>query len=152
MTVLEEAQELGVLIRDPDDRHRLIERAGQQCLGLLSRDDALGTWNRIAVRIDLRMTEHLVDPFDEPFRHDVLELLGLLVHLGPAHAHHLDQEELDEPVAAQHHGREPFARCRESHPAIRLVKDEARFGEGLDHGRRRPRGHVHGGSQLTHRN
>ena len=29
---------------------------------------------------------------------DVLELFSLLMHLGPAHAHHLNQKQLDEAV------------------------------------------------------
>ena len=44
----------------------------------------------------------------------MLELFGLVVHLGPAHAHHLDEKQLHEPMAPQHEPRELFARRRVS--------------------------------------
>ena len=53
------------------------------------------------------MAEHLVHSLDQPVRDDVLEVLGVVVHLVPAHAHHLDQEQLHQAVAAQHGRRQP---------------------------------------------
>ena len=41
-------------------------------------DRAVRVGDRIAVRIDLRPSEHVVHPLDQALRHDVLELLGLL--------------------------------------------------------------------------
>ena len=40
--------------------------------------------DRVAVRVDLRPAEHLVDAIDQPLADHVLELLGLVVHLVPA--------------------------------------------------------------------
>ena len=44
------------------------------------------------MRIVRRVSEHLIDPFDEPFGDDMLQLLGIVVNFGPAHAEHLDEE------------------------------------------------------------
>ena len=55
-------------------------------------------------------SQHLVDPFDQALRDHVLELLGFVVDLRPAHAHDLDQERLDETMASEYEGRELLAR------------------------------------------
>ena len=60
-----------------------------------------GGRNRVAVRIDTRPAEHLVHEFDQALRHRVLEALGLGVDLAPAHAHDLNQKQLDQAVTAQ---------------------------------------------------
>ena len=59
-----------------------------------------------------RPAEHLVDPFDEPLRYDMLELLGVVVHLVPSESHYSDEEELDQPVTPEDQGGELFARGR----------------------------------------
>ena len=63
------------------------------------------------MRIVRRASEHLVDPLDQPFRNDVLELFGFVVDFVPAHAHHLHEEQLHEPMAAEHQPGELFAGC-----------------------------------------
>ena len=75
-----------------------VQRTGQQALRVLRLDDPLGVGNRIAVRVDLGTPEHLVHPIDQPLRHDVLELLGLVVDFVPAVPHDLHEEQLDEAV------------------------------------------------------
>ena len=72
-----------------------------------SRNVPSGPGIGIAVRIGFGMAEHLVHPLDQPVGDDVLEVLGVVVHLVPAHAHHLDQEQFDQAVAAQHRRRQP---------------------------------------------
>ncbi len=67
---------------------------------------SLGRRNRIAVRIVCRMAQHFVDPLDQPLGDDVLQLLGVVVHLVPAHAHHLHEKEFDEPVTPQDEARQ----------------------------------------------
>ena len=98
-----------------------------------------------------RTAQHLVDPLDETFRHDVLELFGLVVHFRPAHAHHLDEEQLDEAMPTQDAARELFAAGRQTHPAVGLVLGESRFREGLHHRGRRARRHPERGGDLSHR-
>ena len=93
--------------------------------------------NRIAVRIVRRAAEHLVDPLDQPLGDDVLELLGLVVHLGPAHAHHLHEKQLDEAMAAQHEAGQLLAGRGQPHAAVRLVLGQPRFRQRLHHRRRR---------------
>ncbi len=94
--------------------------------------------------------EHLVDAFDQAVRHRVLEVFGLVVHLGPAHPHHLHQEELDQAVAPQDARRELFAGRGQADAGVRLVTDEARFRQRLDHRRGRPGHDAQRGRQLAH--
>ena len=107
---LDEAQERRVLIGDARHRDRRVERAGQQRLERAMRELAVGGRNRIAVRIELGPAEHLVDALDQPIRHDVLHLLGVVVDLVPVHAHDLDEEQLDQAMAAQARARRVFRR------------------------------------------
>ena len=74
------------------------------------------------MRIDRRTSEHLVDPVDQPIRDGMLEVLGFVVHFGPAHAHHLHQEQLDQAVPAQHQRRELLAGRRQPDAGVGLVR------------------------------
>jgi len=47
------------------------------------------------VRVDRGPSEHLVHPVDQAVGYGMLEHLGLFMHLGPVHAHDLDQKLLD---------------------------------------------------------
>jgi CelD/BcsL family acetyltransferase involved in cellulose biosynthesis len=85
------------------------------------RNRAVGVGNRIAMWIVGGPAEHLVDPLDQALRDDVLELFGLVVDLVPPHAHHLDEERLDQPMPPQHEPRELLARAGEPDTAVRLV-------------------------------
>ena len=103
------------------------------------------------MRIDRRPAEHLVDAVDQPVGHGVLEVLGFVVHFGPAHAHHLDQEQLDQPVPPQDQRGELLARPGQPDAGIGLVAHQPRLRERLDH-RRRGAGHdAQRGRQLAHR-
>ena len=97
------------------------------------------------------MAEHRVDALDQPIGHGVLELFGLVVDFVPAHAHDLDEEQLDEPVPAQHGGGELLAGRRQPDAGVRLVEGEAGFGQRLDHRRRRARHDAERRRQLAHR-
>ena len=89
-----------------------VERAGQQRLRLLRLHQPFGVGNRIAVRIGLGPSEHLVHAIDQPIGHDVLELLGLVVHLVPRVAHDPHEKQLDQAMTAQHERRELLSRRR----------------------------------------
>ena len=95
--------------------------------------------------------EHLVDALDQPVGDGVLEVLGLVVDFGPAHPHHLHQEELDQPVPAQHPRRELLAGRGQPDARIGLVADETRLGQGLHHRRGGARDDAQGRGQLAHR-
>ena len=77
------------------------------------------------MRIVRGAAEHAIDPFDQPVRHHVLELLGFLVNLVPAHAQNLHEEQLHEPMAAQHQRGELLAGRGQTDAAVRLVLGEA---------------------------
>ena len=102
--------------------------------------------------IDRRASQHRVDPIDQSIRCGVFETLGLVVHVGPAHAKYLDQEQLDETVAPEHERGKFPSRRAQANPSIGLVVDQARFGERLDHGCRRARNDTKRRRQLPHRN
>jgi ABC-type nitrate/sulfonate/bicarbonate transport system ATPase subunit len=59
------------------DAKRRRERAGEKRVEVACRDGALRIRNRVAMRIVRRPSQHLVDPVNQAFGDDVLELLGL---------------------------------------------------------------------------
>ena len=70
----------------------------------------------------------------------VLEHLGLRVHAVPGHSQDLGQEELDQPVVADHLEGDPLALRRQARAVIRLVLDHPLVRQALEHrGRRRRR-------------
>ena len=71
-------------------------------------EDTVGIGDRIAVGIDRGAPQHFIDPFDQPIRHRVFEMLGVFVHVRPAHAHHFHEEEFDQPMPPHDQRREPF--------------------------------------------
>ena len=146
-----ELEELAILIADARDGHGRIQRARQQAVVVGHRHGALRAGYGIAVRIDRGTPQHLVDPIDEPIRDRVLQVLGLVVHFGPAHTHHLHQEQLDQAVAAQDERRELLAGRRQPHPDVRLVTGQPCVSQRLDHRRRRPGDHADRRGELAHR-
>ena len=63
----------------------------------------------------------------------MLEHLGLGVHLVPGHAEALDEEQLDEPVVADHLERHAPTALGEPHAAVALVLHEPERGELAQH-------------------
>ena len=55
----------------------------------------------VAVRAGGRVAEQVVDAIGDPFGQRVLQVMRLLIGLGPAQAHHLGQQPLAEGVAAK---------------------------------------------------
>jgi len=88
----QEMEEIGILIGHARDHHRGVERTGQQVVVLMWRNRPFRSWNRITVRIDRRVAQHLVNSFDEPVGRRMLESLGFVVHVCPPHAQDLYEE------------------------------------------------------------
>ncbi len=130
---LDEAQELGILIADALDRHRGVKRAGEERVVARPADRAVRVRNRIAVRIDRRPPEHFVDPVDQPIRHGMLQVLRLVVDLGPAHSHDPHEKQFDQAVPAQDQRGELFARSRQPDAGVGLVTHQPRLGQRLHH-------------------
>ena len=131
----EEAEHLGLGVRDPDEGRRLagleLRERRRRCLGELQ----LAARDRVAVRVDRRVAELRGDQLLELLRERVLEHLGLGVHLVPGHAEALDEEQLDEPVVADHLERDAPAALGEADAAVALVLDEAEGRELAQHPR-----------------
>ena len=151
IVILDKPEEPLVLIDDPCDRDTRADGAGEQRLRLLRLHDTFRIWNRIAVRVDLRMSEHVVHAFDEPIGHDMLEQLRLFVHFVPAQAHDLHEKQFHETMTPQDERGETSASARERDTGVRLVVHQARFGERFDHRCRRARGDAERGRELPHR-
>ena len=114
---LHEPEEFAVLIGHAADGDRDVPSGHVSSVSYCGPADAALVGNRIAVRVGCGPAEHLVDPFDEPIGHGVLEVLGLVVHLRPAHPHHLHEEQLDQPMAPHHQRRKPVAAAVSRTPA-----------------------------------
>ena len=80
----------------------------------------------------------------------MLQPLGLVVHLGPVHPEHLHEELLDQTMTPEHQRGQPLAGRGEPHAHVRLVPDQTRLRQRLDHRRRRPRDDAQGGGDLAH--
>ncbi len=119
-----EEQERTVLVGHATDGYTGVNRAGQQRVVLPTVERAVGVGDGIPVRVELRASQHLVDPVDEPFRNRVLEMLRFVMHLRPAHAHHFHEEELDQPVPAQDHGGQLLPGRGQPDPRVGLVFHE----------------------------
>ena len=128
-------QQLGRAVRDARDARR---RAGVAVRERYRRDvddRAVAGRDRIAVRIVRRLAELRRDALLEALGDVVLEAFGLGVHLVPRHAEVLDQEQLQQPVVAQHLERGSRAARRQHDAVVRLVLDQAQRVELLDHAR-----------------
>ncbi len=97
----------------------------------------LGAGDRVAVRIDRRVAERLGDQLLELLGDDVLEHLGLGVDAIPRHAQRLGEEQLEQPVVADHLERDLAAVVGETHAAIGQVLDQPELAEALEHRRDR---------------
>ena len=102
--LLEERQQPRVLLRllgDSQDRHRAAaRRIGQRNAGRALRRVAVAR-DRVAVRAGRRAAEQLVDAVGDPVAERVLEVMSLLIGLGPAEADHLGQQPLGQRVASE---------------------------------------------------
>ena len=150
VVMFDEAEKVLVLIDHARDGERRVHRTREQRLRLLRLDQPFGVGNRIAVGIGLGPAEHGVHAIDETVADRVLELLRLVVDFVPRVTHHLDQEELDQTVAAGHECGKLLTGLGECHSCVRLVFDEPGIRQRLHHRRRGAGGHVERGCELTH--
>ena len=94
------------------------------------------------MRVARRLAELGGDVLEQVVGDGVLELLGLVVHLVPAHAELLDEQRLEQAVAT-HHGAAQAAgpASGQAHAAVAHVLDETVAGETLHHLGHRGRRH-----------
>ena len=151
IVTLDEAQELAVLVAHAPYGDVFAERTGQQRVVLRTAERAFGSGNRVTMRVGRRPAEHLVDALDQPIGDGVFQMFGLVVDLGPAHPHDLHQEQLDQPVAAQHSRRELLAGHRQPDARIRFVADQPGLRQGLHHRGGGPGDDPQRRGQLAHR-
>jgi hypothetical protein len=150
VVVLDEAQEALVLVDDARNRHARVQRTGEQRLRGLRLDDPFGIGDRVSMRIDLGTAEHLVHPIDQAVGHDMFELLGLIVHFVPPVPHDADEEQFDDAMAPDDKRRELFPSLGKRHSRVRLVFEQSRLREPVDHRRGCPGGHAQGCGELSH--
>ena len=124
VVAFDEVQKRAVLVGHAADGHPGMNRAGQQRVVLTTVERAMRVGDGIAVRVELRPSQHLVDPIDEPFRNRVLEMFRFVMHLRPAHAHHFHQEQLDQAMPAQDHGGQLLAGRGQPDARVGLVFHE----------------------------
>ena len=89
------------------------------------------------MRVDGRVAELGGDQLLELLRQRVLEDLRLGVHLVPRHPEVLDEEQLEQPVVADHLERDMAAAFGETDAAVALVLDETEGRELTEHPRDR---------------
>ncbi len=128
------SKELGVLIGDAGDAGTLggpasRERAQRRC-GELAASGGDG----IAVGVEGGSAEKFINSLEELVGDYVLELLGFRVNLGPVKTQHADEKQFDQAVAAKDVERELLAGGGEQNAPSGAVADQARLGQGLDHG------------------
>jgi len=150
VVLFDEAKERRVLIGDPRHRDAFVDGAGEQRREVVPRHLTIGRRNRIAVGVHLGPAQHFIDPFDEPIRDDVLQLLGFVVHLVPPESHHSNQEELHQPVTTEDECGQLLSGGTEPDAVVWLVLDQPRFRERLHHRGGRPRRHLERGRELPH--
>ena len=95
--------------------------------------------NRVPVRVELGITQHMCDAVLECFRDRVLEFLGLHVDLVPAVVQDPVQEQFDEPVVPNDLQRTCPAAVGQAGAVVLLVFDPGRIGlrQLLEHARDR---------------
>ena len=143
----EHPQQVVVLVLEPEDPDLAAGRGGGQGHARLARVVADG----VAVGAGPGLADH-VEHAGLQRRGDAhLEGLGLLVDLVPGHAHHLDQERLDQPVAADHVPGHLEALGGEDDPLARAAVDQALALEPADHPGDAGRRHLHGPGQVGRR-
>ncbi len=109
LVTLDEPEELGILVADPLDGHCGVEGTREERVVPGPADRSVLIRDGIAVGVDGRTSEHLVDPVDQALRDGVLQVFGLVVNLGPAHTQHPHKEQFDQPMAPQDERSELFA-------------------------------------------
>ena len=91
------------------------------------------------MRVDRGVAEPRRDQLLELLGEHVLEHLCLCVHPIPGHPELLREEQLEQPMVADHLERHLSALLGQPHAAVGLVLDETHLGELAQHRRDRPR-------------
>src|SRR5450759_1714025 len=94
---------------------------------------AAGARDGVTVRVELGPAEEIEDALLHSLRDHVLEALGLVVHLVPAVAQHLDEEHLQQAVMAHQLQSHLAALAGQLLALVSVVLDQALRGEAGDH-------------------
>lgn len=129
-----ELEEGGVLIADAGDEAAVAGAELAEGCEIALDKPAVGIGDGIAVRVDRGVVEEGVEAVEHLGGERVLEAFCFVVYFGPVEAECLDEEHLDEPVAADHVDGEPAAFRGERDAAVPLGVGEARLAELADHG------------------
>src|SRR6266508_761420 len=137
--LLECPEQVVVLVLEAEHPHHTAARHAGQRHTRLARVVA----DRVAVRTGPDLADHLEHALLEALGDPHLEGLRLLVHLVPGDAHDLDEERLDQPVAADHVPGHPLALGGEGDALARATLDQALGRQPVDHLGHAGRGVLH---------
>lgn len=127
------AQESGLFVRHLRNRGALSARQIRECGFRLLGDAASGRWDGVAMRINLRMAEQLVEPVDEALGNAMFETIRLRMNLIPAELEYLDQKGFEQSVASQDRARRASPAGGEGHISVGPVSHETGRGQPLQH-------------------
>jgi|GEM_PF-1373982 len=127
------AQEFGLFVRHLSDRGALSVRQIRESGFRLLGDTASGRGDGVAMRINLRMVEQLVEPVDEALGNDMFETIRLRMNLIPAEVKDLDQEGFEQSMASEDRARRASPAGGEGHISVGPVSDETGRGQPLQH-------------------
>ena len=82
----------------------------------------------------------------------MLQVLRLVVDLGPAHSQDPDEKQFDQAMPSQNQGGELFPRSRQPDAGIGLVSHQPRLGQRLHHRGCRSGRNPQSRRELSHRN
>ena len=147
----EVAQHRRVRIRHADEPSRGTDRQLVEAAGRALVDLEQGRGDRIAVRIDRRVTQPGGDQRLELLGNRMLEHLSLGVHTIPRHPELLSEKQLQQPVMAQHLQSHTPTLVGQPHPVVRLMLDDPDLSQLAHHPGHPRRGHPEPGREIVRR-
>jgi hypothetical protein len=131
------SQHRGIAVGDADEDGLLSWLQVDEGQGVVVTDRQVAIRNRVAVRVEVRLTQLRRDQFLQLLRDVMLEDLGLRVHPVPGHVQHLREEQLEQAVVPDHLQGDPLALRGEACAVIGRVLDQALIRKTAEHSRGR---------------
>lgn len=143
-------QKRGLLVHHPRNAHRPIQFTVRKAHRRRFPHMSSRTGDRIPMRINTWPPQQIIDSLQNLLRDDMLQFLGLGMHLRPVQAQHLHEERFHQPMSPQYVQRQLLPPTGQPNPIPRLVIHQTGIRERLDHARCSPRNDSHARGQLPH--